>query len=75
VKNCDLSAGVGKLAMALKELQITTIEISESWHDNTNREFVETFVAPLEGQVKALVDSVRRLSEVLGTAERDCRND
>lgn len=75
MKLWDLSAGAGKLELAIKALHTTSNEIAKSWDDATYRRYVETHVTPVEAHIRTTLDALHRLSEVLSTAERQCRNE
>lgn len=75
MRTWDLSAGAGKLELALKALQAKSNEIAESWDDATYRRFVEEYIAPVEPHVRTTLDALNRLSEVLSNAERQCRDE
>ncbi len=71
----DLTAGTAKLELALKTLQAKTAEIGEAWADDAYARFLETYVEPIEPRMRTMIDAVHRLSEVLNTAERQCRDE
>ena len=71
----DLTGGAAKLELALKVLQTKTADIGEAWSDEPYDRFVESYLEPLEPRVKSMIDAIHRLSEVLNTAERACRDD
>jgi hypothetical protein len=75
VRLWDLSAGSAKLELALRGLHLAELRVAERWNDETYRAFAENYVAPLEPQIKALLDAVSRLSEVLAAAERQVRDE
>ncbi len=75
MRGWDLTAGSAKLELALKTLQAKTAEIGESWGDETYARFVETYLEPIEPRMKTMIDAIHRLSEVLGAAERQCRDE
>ena len=72
MKTCDLSGPTGKLQMGLQALHEACRDVEESWNDETYRRFQETYTAPLEPQVKNLLDAVRRLAQTLAAAEQQC---
>jgi uncharacterized protein YukE len=74
MKTWDLTAGAARLELALQSLQATSTEVAESWHDDTNRRFQETYIAPLEPRLRATLDALGRLAQVLSTAEQQCRD-
>ena len=71
----DLTAGAAKLELALKTLQTKTAEIGEAWSDEAYDRFLETYLEPIEPRMKTMIDAIHRLSEVLNTAERQCRDE
>ncbi len=71
----DLTAGVAKLELALKTLQTKTAEIGDAWSDEAYTRFLETHLEPIEPRMKTMIDAIHRLSEVLNTAERQCRDE
>ncbi len=71
----DLTGGTAKLELALKTLQAKTAEIGEAWSDEAYARFLETYLEPIEPRMKTLIDAIHRLSEVLNTAERQCRDE
>lgn len=75
MRNWDLTGGAAKLELALKTLRQTATEIEESWDDQNYRRFVETYVIPVEPRLRTMLEAIRRLAEVLDTAERQCRDE
>ena len=71
----DLTGGAAKLELALKTLQVKATDIGEAWSDEPYACFVETYLEPLEPRMKTMIEAIHRLSEVLNTAERQCRDD
>ncbi len=72
MKTCDLTGPAGKLQLGLQALHEACRDVEESWSDETHRRFQETYTAPLEPQVKDLLNVVRRLAETLAAAEQQC---
>jgi hypothetical protein len=72
MKTWDLTAGAGKLDMALETLHTAGVEVEKSWNDEANRKFQEMYLVPLKPKVHALLDAIQRLAEVLDTADRHC---
>jgi len=75
MRRWDLGSATSKMELSLKALGVACTEIAESWSDETNRRFVETYVTPVEPQIKVFLDAVQRLAEVLANAERACRDE
>jgi hypothetical protein len=72
MKGWDLTAGAAKLELAVQSLQATTDLLEESWNDEAFQRFRDTHLTPMEPKVKLVLDAVRRLSELLANAQRDC---
>jgi hypothetical protein len=72
MRDWDLTAGMAKLELAMHSLGAAGSEVAKSWSDQTNREFQETYLAPLEPMTRTVFDAIRRLAEVLACAERQC---
>ena len=75
MKNFDVNAGAAKLEMALKTFRTTFAAVDPQWTDAARREFQETHLAPMEPNVKNMVEAIARLAEVLAAAERQCSDD
>ena len=71
----DLTSGAAKLELALKTLQTKTADIGDDWSDEAYTRFLETHLEPIEPRMKTMIDAIHRLSEVLNTAERQCRDE
>ena len=74
MKNCDLNTGSAKLEMTLKSLRTAAATVSEQWSDQAHRDFEETYLATAEPNVRDVLDAVKRLAEVLSSAERQCNS-
>ena len=75
MKTFDVNAGAAKLEMALKTFHTTFAAVDPQWTDAARREFQETHLAPMEPNVKNMLDAITRLAEVLAAAERQCSDD
>ena len=71
----DLTGGTAKLELALQTLQAKAADIGEAWSDEAYTRFLETHLEPIAPRMKTLIDAINRLSEVLNTAERQCRDE
>ena len=71
----DRTGGAAKLELAWKTLQTKSADIGEAWSDEAYARFQETYLEPIEPRMKTMIDAIHRLSEVLNTAERQCRDD
>jgi uncharacterized protein YukE len=72
MKTCDLNTPTARLRQAMKDLQIARARIAEQWSDETHRQFEETFLAPLEPNMRRTVAAIGELAEVMAKAEREC---
>jgi hypothetical protein len=68
----DLNSGAAKLEMATDALLQAAAISLEEWDDQTNRNFQEKYILPLEPRVRKALDAIHRLAEVLEKAERAC---
>jgi uncharacterized protein YukE len=68
----DLTSGASKLVLGLQSLQAADTEARQYWNDEAHRKFQETYLEPLEPKVRALLDALHRLAEMLAAAEREC---
>jgi|WetSurMetagenome_2_1015567.scaffolds.fasta_scaffold967177_2 hypothetical protein len=75
MKTWDLTAGAGKLELAMDSLRAAGAEVEQSWDDEAFRKFQETYITPLEPKVQNFLDALQRLNEVLTDAERQCGMD
>jgi hypothetical protein len=72
MKTWDLTAGAGKLEMALETLHTANVEVEKYWNDEANHKFQEIYIVPLKPKVRALLEAIERLAEVLDAADRHC---
>jgi hypothetical protein len=72
VKSCDLAAGAAKLELSLKSLRTTAAAVDRQWNDAASRKFQEDHMSTVEPKVRAMIDAIGRLTEVLAAAEREC---
>jgi hypothetical protein len=72
MRNWDLTSGTAKLGLAMESLIAANNEVEQYWNDEAHAKFQELYIEPLEPKVRNVLDAIRRLSEVLATAERQC---
>ena len=70
-----MTAGSAKLELAWQTLQAKTTEIGDAWTDEAYARFVETYLQPIGPRVQTMIAAINRLSEVLNSAERQCRDE
>jgi hypothetical protein len=75
VKNWDFNAPAGKIELAHKTLRTLLAATDRQWQDDARRHFQETYLDAIEPNVKKMLDAISQLTEVLGSAERQCRSE
>mgnify|MGYP000030777915 CR=1 FL=1 len=72
MKLWDLAGGMARIDLAVKTLTAETATVSQLWSDEANRAFVDRYIKSAQTRVRNLLDALRRLSETLAEAERQC---
>lgn len=72
MRHCDLTSGANRLHASFRTLQLAWQHTAEQWHDATRHEFEAMYLEPMEPEVKAAVDAIRRMDQVLAKAHREC---
>ena len=72
MKNSDTVGAAAKLELALKTFRTTFASVDPQWTDAARRDFEETHLAPMEPNVRNMLEAIARLTAVLATAERQC---
>lgn len=67
-----LNAGQTKLSHAMRTLREKWADFEGHWKDRVRQEFEEKHLAELQERVRATLDAMDRLAEVIDRAERDC---
>ena len=75
MKNWDLALPAGKLELALKTLRITANAVDKQWSNAASRDFHEKHMAPIDPSVRALLDAIGQLNDVVTAAERQCESE
>jgi hypothetical protein len=75
MSSADTIASAAKLELALKTFRTTFDAVDPQWTDAARRDFQETYLKPMEPNVKTMLTAVARLAEVLAAAERQCNAD
>ena len=68
----DLNMGSAKIAAAYNALRLRWESAKEHWHDDNCRRFEQTYIDPLEPQIREALEAIGNLAEVLGRAQREC---
>ena len=72
MRNADFLSPSARLEDALKQLEKAWSDTKEEWSDPVSRKIEDDFLMPLKGQVRAMLDTVEKLSSVMTKAERAC---
>jgi len=56
----------------MKDLKAANARISSQWQDAKAREIEQAFLEPVEPRVRAALQAIAELTEVLNQAERAC---
>jgi hypothetical protein len=72
MKSANIQTSAAKLELALKTFRTTWAAVEPQWTDAARRDFHETYLAPIEPNLKNMLDSIGRLAAVLAVAESNC---
>lgn len=72
MRNADFISPAARLADSMKQLEIVWMETKEDWSDAVSQKVEDEYLVPLHGQVRAMLDTVEKLSGVMTKAERAC---
>ena len=75
MRSWDLTAGFARLSEGWEALQRANAAAAAEWNDLTNQHFQDQYYRPLEPKVRHALDAIRRLTEVLTRAQRECGDD
>ena len=68
----NVHAAAARLNDAIKVFRTAIAAVEPQWTDATRREFQETYLAPMEPQVKNMQAVIDRLAGVFAAADRQC---
>ncbi len=68
----SVSAGMGKLRDAAKQLRLQWFEVQGSWQDENARRFHENHVAPLLARLRMVEQAMSQIGSTVQKARRDC---
>ncbi|MCA9083928.1 MAG: hypothetical protein KDA81_07720 [Planctomycetaceae bacterium] len=72
MRHADFRSPAARLADAMKQLEAAWMNTKEEWADPVSQHVEDEYLVPLHGQVRAMLDTVEKLAEVMGRAERAC---
>jgi hypothetical protein len=73
MKIADLTTGSAKLSAAYKALRLRWDATKDHWQDANCRRFEETYIDPLEPEIRDALEAISNLHELLSRAERECQ--
>ncbi len=68
----SVTAGLGKLKQAAKDLRIQWAEVRSAWQDDNSRRFQEDRIEPLLARLRMVELAMAQMASVLQQARRDC---
>jgi hypothetical protein len=68
----SVTAGLGKLKHAAKDLRLQWGEVQSTWHDDNCRRFQENHVEPLLDRLRMVELALGHMASVLQQARHDC---
>ena len=72
MKNADFLSPAARLEDSLKQLEKAWSDTKEEWSDPVSRRVEDQYLLPLKSQIRAMMDTVEKLSGVMAKAERQC---
>ncbi len=75
MKNSDIGASAARLELAIKTFRTTLAAVEPQWNDAARRDFQETYLTPMEPNVRNMLEAIARLAGVIAAAERQCGSD
>ena len=72
MKTWDLNAPAAKLEVAAKGLRTTMTAVDKQWADQARRDFENMYLVHLDSNLRGIQDAIKRLAEVLASAQADC---
>jgi hypothetical protein len=68
----SVTAGLGKLRSAAKDLRLQWNEVQAAWHDENTRRFQARYIEPLFVRVRMVELALAQMASVLEKARHDC---
>jgi hypothetical protein len=68
----SVSASLGKLREARKDLRVRWAEVTESWRDENSRRFEERYLTPLTARIRQVELAMGHMAAILQKARHDC---
>jgi hypothetical protein len=74
MKTGDIAAGAGRLQDSVKSIKLRWEETKDVWNDVRRAEFDETYMEPIEPQVRMTLEKLRKLATVFHQACQECKD-
>ena len=68
----DFRSPAARLDDSLRQLELAWMDTKEDWSDSISQKVEDDYLVPLKGQIRAMLDTVEKLSGVMQHAERAC---
>lgn len=65
--------GRGQLTKAFKNLQLRWTDAKSNWDDAASKHFEETFIVPIEMDLKNAVGAMDHMAAILAQVRKDCQ--
>ena len=63
-----------RLIEAAKRIKLDWQRVKEAWRDDNCRRFDESFISPLEKEIRQTTQAMEQMGNALGRARHDCAN-
>ena len=68
MKNSDFISPAARLTDSMKQLERIWMETREEWSDSVSRKVEDEYLVPLSAQVRAMLDTIEKMSGVMSQA-------
>ena len=72
MRNADFNSPTARLLDSMQQLEQAWMETKEHWNDGVAQKVEDDYLVPLHGQIRAMKDTVEKLSSMMAKAERAC---
>lgn len=68
----SITAGMGKLKRAEKDLRMAWLDVRAFWRDENSRLFEQRYIAPLLTRLRTVEATMGEMANVIQKVRRDC---
>jgi len=68
----SLQESRGKIAGSLRDLFLLWANTKVSWNDPVSQQFEETFLLPMEGDLRQAASAMDQMASILAKVKHDC---